>query len=72
MFVDNITIGAWQKANAITGVANGATITRWNDAGKNGNNMTSVTGNPILYTSTLGQLINFNPVVNFTEDFVNG
>jgi len=72
LFVNDITVGARHKADARTGAANGAAITTWADSSPNTNNMVGATNSPTFHSSTPSQLINFNPVVDMTEDALFG
>ena len=57
-------LALWLKADAITGLADGATVNTWNDSSTNARNATRTTGAPIYKTNVL----NGKPVVRFPTD----
>lgn len=63
VIIPNIVV-AWFKADAITGLANGASVTTWADASGNGTDATQTTANrkPMYVTGAINGL----PVVRFT------
>lgn len=54
-------LALWLKADAITGLADGTTLTTWNDSSTNARNATVLAGTPTFETSEL----NGQPVVRF-------
>jgi autotransporter-associated beta strand protein len=54
----------WLKADAITGLADGATVNTWPDSSGNNRNATRIVGTPVFKTNT----VNGKPVVRFTTD----
>ncbi len=54
-------LALWLKADAINGLADGSTITTWNDSSTNARNATVLAGTPTFETSEL----NGQPVVRF-------
>jgi len=61
-------LSMWLKADAITGLADGATVNAWPDSSANGRNATLLSGTPVLKTNVL----NGKPVVRFTSDGNSG
>ncbi|MFH1509496.1 MAG: sialate O-acetylesterase [bacterium] len=60
-------LGLWLKADMGTStVIDGANLTSWSDQSGNGNNVTAPGGNEPTYESGTTDLINFNPVIEFT------
>jgi hypothetical protein len=61
-------LGAWWKADTITGFADGASLTAWPDSSGNGHPLAQSGGNPVpvFYSSTVGKTINGFPAVWFT------
>ena len=64
----------WLKADAGIGSADGAVVTAWNDQTGGGYNLAQATAayQPLYYSATTGQLVNFNPSVHFdgSNDFI--
>jgi autotransporter-associated beta strand protein len=57
-------LSLWLKADAITGLTDGATLTTWNDSSTNARNATVLAGTPTFETSEL----NGQPVVRFSAN----
>ncbi len=64
-FVENVPMSSWHKADDGATGTNGNTITGWTDKSTNGNDLTGIVRNPVYYSSTAAQLMNFNPSVEF-------
>ena len=60
-------IKAWYKANAGISVADGASVSQWNDQTANGFNISQslATSQPTYYSTTASKLVNFNPTLSF-------
>ena len=61
-------LSMWLKADAITGLADGATVTAWPDSSGNSRNATLLSGAPAFKTNAL----NGRPVVRFAADGESG
>lgn len=72
LFLTDVPYSAWYNAGSITGIADGAAITRWNDNSVNQNHLINVSAAPKLYSNASTQLMNFNAVVQFNEGYVQG
>ena len=57
----------WWDASQISGVADGAKLSSWPDLSGNGHHLAQATGanQPTYYKTTVGQLVNSQPVVVF-------
>lgn len=63
------TLSAWLRADKnVTVTVNGAVATGWKDQSPNGNNLTTIVGNPTYYNTTSARLTNYNPSIAFTCD----
>ncbi len=61
-------LAMWLKADAITGLADGATVNTWTDSSTNARNATLLSGTPVFKTNVL----NGKPVVRFSTDGESG
>lgn len=63
------TLSAWLRADKnVTVSGNGAVASGWKDQSPNGNNLTTIVGNPTYYNTTSARLTNYNPSIAFTCD----
>ncbi|TXE18508.1 choice-of-anchor D domain-containing protein [Psychroserpens burtonensis] len=61
----------WLKADQVDGItyaADGSAVSQWADNGKGNNANVVVTGQAPVYRNSIARNINFNPVIDFTND----
>lgn len=62
----------WLKADQVNGITyagNGSTVNQWTDNGKGNNADVVVTGQGPTYRNNIARNFNFNPVIDFSNDY---